>query len=134
VVNNIEQLAANVRQYQATDIANLWRKTRQLLGYGVNELAEVLETSGAQISRIESGERDPAKKLIIKFSELKERKMSDVRFLTEQEIEDFPGDNFVDVTITAADGTAYYGESDEAGEGNHQYVNNEDGEHIPVTI
>jgi len=74
-MNNIEELAANVTKYQQANIPELWRKTRILLGYGVNELAAALDTSGAQISRIESGERVPSAGLIIKFSQLKEREM-----------------------------------------------------------
>lgn len=131
-MNNIEEMAANVKAYQQTNIAKLWQKTRHLLGYGVNELAAELGTSGAQISRIESGEREPSAELIIKFSQLKEKTMSNVRFLTDDEVEAFPGDNFTDVAITADDGTEYYGESDETGDGNHQYVNDEDGEHVAV--
>lgn len=74
-MDNIEELAANVKAYQDTDIPNIWRKTRQILGYGVNELAVLLNVSGAQISRIEGGEREPTRDLIIKFAELKEYDM-----------------------------------------------------------
>lgn len=75
MINNISDLAANVQTYQETDITGIWRKTRRMLGYGTNELANALGISGAQISRIESGERRPAAELIIKFASLKEAKM-----------------------------------------------------------
>lgn len=133
-MNNIEELAKNVQEYRQTDIAKIWKLTRwNLLGLGVNELARELGVSGAQISRIESGEREPAAELIIKFAQLKEAKMSWLRFLTGQEADNFPGDNFVDVAITGDDGIEYYGESDESGNGDHQFVNNEDGEHIEIS-
>ena len=42
-MNNIEELAANVRAYQQTNIPELWKKTRwNLLGLGVNELANLI--------------------------------------------------------------------------------------------
>lgn len=111
-VNNIEELYANIKAYQQTDVAKLWQKTRRLLGYGVNALAAELGTSGAQISRIESGEREPSAELIIKFSQLKEQKMSNVRFLTDDEIESFPGIQTPEIAVLSSDGNEYYGEVD----------------------
>lgn len=131
-MDNIETLAANLEAYQVADIAKIWRQTRRLLGYGVNELAAELNTSGAQISRIESRERLPSARLIIRFALLKKEKMPGVRFLTESEIEAFPGQNFANIAITGSDGVEYYGETDDSLSGNHQYVNDEDGEHIAV--
>jgi len=64
--------------------------------------------------------------------------MTDPKFntrpLTDDELEQFPYENHVDVAITGSDDIEYYGETytDENGD-NPQFVNDQDGEHIPIT-
>ena len=62
----------------------------------------------------------------------------ETRPLTEQELEDFPGDSSVDVAMLSTDGVWYYADSGqnitEEGEvyDDTQFVTDEDGDYIPV--
>jgi transcriptional regulator with XRE-family HTH domain len=134
-MNNIEELAKVTRQLERTNIPRIWRKTRlHILGMGVNELARALGVSGAQISLIEAGKRTPAPALVFKLEVLVKEKKTKMenpfRFLTNREVENFPGDNFIDIAIEGDGGIEYYGESDD--NAGPQFVANEDGEYIEV--
>lgn len=62
----------------------------------------------------------------------------ETRKLTQEEIDAFDGDSFVDIAILSTDGNWYYGESDfrygDAGEYEDmsQFVSDEGGDYIPV--
>lgn len=82
-INNLLDLAENVLAYQQVDMPTLWKNSRIEIGFSASELAAALGVTAAQISYIESGQRQPNSELIVKFSEIYKAKKAYISAIRE---------------------------------------------------